>query len=221
MKSKKLKVVYELTNKVTKERYVGVTTVSVKSRINDHKQKAEIGAKGKLYESIATYGIENFEVKQIDSTYSIEELAQLEKNYILKNKEQNISLNSDAGGGIKKPIYKYSLTSGHLEATYSSLDKAAKDVQSDKKTLSRACLNEKTIIGGYAWSYKKYEKFEFKLDRRVKTVNQFFSSGEFITSFTSVSKASKSTGVLKSSIAKVCRGERKTAGGFIWSYKKN
>lgn len=218
MGNSKPKIVYELTNKVTNEKYIGVTTVSVKSRMSDHKGKANAGVKGKLYESIATYGIENFEVKEIDTTYSDEELAQLEKQYISKNKELNISLNSDSGGGINKPVYKYSLPPGHLEAVYSSLESAARDSNSNVKAISRACLNERTKVDGYYWSYKKYNRFILKSDRRVKRVNQFTASGRFLNSFDSVSKASKITGVYRSSIAKVCRGERNTAGGFLWGY---
>ena len=42
--------------------------------------------------------------------------------------------------------------------------------------------------------------------------------GEFVREFESVAEASKYSGCNKTSIAKVCREERKTCGGFIWKY---
>lgn len=44
----------------------------------------------------------------------------------------------------------------------------------------------------------------------------------FVSSYSSVKEASEKTNVLHSSIAKCCRGDKwaKSAGGFIWSYKK-
>ncbi|WP_394342573.1 hypothetical protein [Tenacibaculum discolor] len=42
---------------------------------------------------------------------------------------------------------------------------------------------------------------------------------EFVAEFNSVSEASKITGLNKTSIAKVCRGERNKCGEFKWRYK--
>jgi hypothetical protein len=42
--------------------------------------------------------------------------------------------------------------------------------------------------------------------------------GEFLTEYKSVSEASKLTGCNRTSIAKVCRGERKSCGGYNWKY---
>ena len=41
---------------------------------------------------------------------------------------------------------------------------------------------------------------------------------KLIAEYKSVIEASKITGINKSSIAKVCRLERKQAGGFKWEY---
>ena len=43
---------------------------------------------------------------------------------------------------------------------------------------------------------------------------------EKINQFQSVVEASKVTGINKSSIAKVLRGERKMAGGYFYNYKR-
>lgn len=51
---------------------------------------------------------------------------------------------------------------------------------------------------------------------RCRKVEQFDKNGIFITSYISGTEASNKTGILRTSIGKVCRGERKYAGGFIW-----
>ena len=43
--------------------------------------------------------------------------------------------------------------------------------------------------------------------------------GNCIAVYESVSEASVLTGVNKSSIAKCCRNERKSAGGFLWKFE--
>ncbi|MFD2528895.1 NUMOD1 domain-containing DNA-binding protein [Polaribacter marinaquae] len=57
-----------------------------------------------------------------------------------------------------------------------------------------------------------------KIDKRRKKVCQYNMQGEFVREFESVAEASKYSGCNKTSIAKVCREERKTCGGFIWKY---
>lgn len=53
--------------------------------------------------------------------------------------------------------------------------------------------------------------------KMYKPVLQFDKEGKFIKEYESIDSAIKETGVLH--ISCVCRGERKTAGGYIWKYK--
>ena len=52
-----------------------------------------------------------------------------------------------------------------------------------------------------------------------KPVKQFTLTGTFVAEYESITKASKDTGIILTNIAKVCRGERKYAGKFIWKFK--
>lgn len=52
-----------------------------------------------------------------------------------------------------------------------------------------------------------------------KPIIQKTLEGEFIEEFYSTRDAQKKTGIDGSCISKVCKGKRKTAGGFNWSYK--
>lgn len=51
-------------------------------------------------------------------------------------------------------------------------------------------------------------------------VEQFTKDGEFIQSFASINKAQHKTGINKASIIKCCNGKLKSAGSYIWRYKK-
>ena len=51
-----------------------------------------------------------------------------------------------------------------------------------------------------------------------RSVNQYDTDSNLIQTFESLDLAKKTTGIDDGAIAKVCKGYRKTAGGFIWKY---
>lgn len=53
-----------------------------------------------------------------------------------------------------------------------------------------------------------------------KVVYQYDLSGNFIKEYKSAHEAARENDIQFTNICKVCRGERKTAGGFGWSYTK-
>lgn len=64
--------------------------------------------------------------------------------------------------------------------------------------------------------------YDHKKDNTInKKVYQFTLDGEKIGEYYSISEANRVTNVKNSGISKCCSGERKTAGGFKWSFKDN
>lgn len=53
-----------------------------------------------------------------------------------------------------------------------------------------------------------------------KPVEQYTLSMEFVAEYPSIKEAERQTGIHNSIISKCCRGERKSAGGYKWKYKK-
>lgn len=53
-----------------------------------------------------------------------------------------------------------------------------------------------------------------------KSVVQYTPDGVFIGEYTSIHEAGRITGIAYQNIYKVCRGKRKTAGGYIWCYEE-
>jgi len=54
-----------------------------------------------------------------------------------------------------------------------------------------------------------------------KAVLQFTRDGELVAEFHSTKEAQRQTGIHYTNIGYTCKGKRKTAGGFIWKYKKS
>lgn len=215
----KLGKIYKAVNKITRQVYIGLTFNGTKKRQKDHLCKAGKKVGGEFQNAISTYGSDMFEWEEIDTGITPNELAEKEKQYIIKYNAQNEGYNTDRGGGIRKNIYQYDLKTGVILSTFYSLTEAAENVGVDKRTISKACLGEIKNCGGYYWSYNLLENYKAEEDLRKKIVDQFSIQGEFVRSYKSVSEAAKKTGINSSSIAKCCRGEYKVAGGFKWEYK--
>ena len=57
-------------------------------------------------------------------------------------------------------------------------------------------------------------------NRPQTQVLQYSKSGELIAEYPSIHEAEKQTGCNNCSICNCCKGNRKSAGGFIWKYKE-
>jgi len=128
--------------------------------------------------------------------------------------------NSDKGGGFKKNVYQYSLDGDFIE-TYEDLTSAANAINATKKGMSRACWSVNKLLKGYLWSFEFKEPYIVDPDIRKKGVFQYSVEGEYLFKYTSVSEASIKNNISKSGIAKCCRGERLTSGGYKWRYEND
>ena len=54
----------------------------------------------------------------------------------------------------------------------------------------------------------------------VNGILQFSKNGEFIAEYPSTGEAERQTGCYHGNICNCCKGNRKSAGGFIWRYKE-
>ena len=212
-------IIYKAQNEQTGEVYIGATTNNIHQRKLDHTERAKRGGQGKFHEIIATYGTESFAWEQIDIANSTDELARKEKEYVIQYDSKENGYNSDAGGGIQKTVYQYSIEDGSLVGKYDCLKSAANAVSAAKTSISNTCLGQNKTCKGYYWSYSSHSSPIKLKDERRKTVIQMDLEGRTLYEYKSVAEASSKTGVNSSSIAKTCRREYKTAGGLIWKYE--
>jgi len=210
-------IIYSVKNKITGEYYVSATTSTMEKRKKDHEEKADNGFGGYFQSIIAGYGKEAFDWVQEDSASSLNELAKKEKNYIIKYDSKENGYNRDSGGGFKKNVYMYNIY-GSYAYTFDSLQAAADWAGISKKQLSRTCLGKCKTISAFMWSYERVDRLYSEKDARMKKVDQIDLNGNIVNSYSSISNANKFTGINKSSIAKTCRGEHKTAGGYVWKF---
>jgi predicted GIY-YIG superfamily endonuclease len=218
-KSKKTAgIIYTVKCEITGEFYVGATTDSIHQRKLDHVERAKRGEPYPFAQAIATHGPEAFTWKQTDTASSTDELARKEKEYINKLNSKENGYNADVGGGIKKSVYQYNIRDGSLVNRYDCLESAALAVSAYKTCIGNACLGQNKTCKGYYWSYNLSVPFEPERDFRKKRVIQYSYSGEEIAVYESVAEASRKSGISKSCISRVCRGERDKSGGFVWKY---
>lgn len=57
------------------------------------------------------------------------------------------------------------------------------------------------------------------VDKKRIEIIQYDKNLNFINEFYSISEAERITGIPNPNVVKCCKGERKTAGGYIWKYK--
>lgn len=92
------------------------------------------------------------------------------------------------------------------------------------------CINHKdenpynNELSNLEWCTHKYNTnygscIKRRSEKLYKPVDRYDVNMNYINTFTSVSEAERGTKIDRSSIAKCARGERKTAGGYIWKYK--
>jgi hypothetical protein len=80
-----------------------------------------------------------------------------------------------------------------------------------RKSLSDKRKNEKNPMFG-----KKQSKY--CIESKFKSVNQFSITGDFIKTWKSFKEVSEYLLINRNSIRMVCNGQRKTAGGYKWSF---
>jgi len=215
-------IIYKVTHKESGKSYIGATTKSIQKRKVDHTERAKRGEGQPFAKAIATHGPDAFNWVQIDTAITTNELAKKEKEYIIKYDSKDNGYNSDSGGGIKKTVYQYSIVDGKLIGRYDCLQSAANAVNATKQNISAACLGINKSCRGYFWSYSSSSSSTSLptnvSDKKKKPVTQLTLDNKVITKYESIANASWVTGVNKCSISKVCRKERKSAGGFRWNY---
>lgn len=92
-------IVYKITNKVNQKVYIGVTRNKLQQRWIRHLNDCNCGKDYYLYRAMRKYGIINFSIEVIDTTDSLEKLAELEKHYIktYNSLDPNFGYNSIEG----------------------------------------------------------------------------------------------------------------------------
>jgi hypothetical protein len=132
-----------------------------------------------------------------------------------KNEEKIIKKKVDENKETKNKISVLKLNHDTEEVLkeYPSIRKAAEDNNIDPRCISLA-IKKNGTSAGFKWKYKHEDKVYHKTALEIKQIDP--KTNKVIETYKNASEASRQTGILAESIRKVARGERKTAGGYIW-----
>lgn len=135
-------------------------------------------------------------------------------------KEYNLYTNFNNQGNSRE-ICQYDLHKDLFLNCYPSISAAAKALNKNTGTpIKEACEKKASQAYGYRWKYKDdLTPLQTAVSGSTKKVAQIdIKTEKIIHIFNSAKEAGDTLKIDSSSIAKVCRGTRKTCGGFKWSY---
>lgn len=201
-------IIYKITNNVNNKIYIGQTVRTLEERLSEHKRKRV----PLISKAIKKYGINNFKIETIDTAETIDDLNNKEIYWInYYNSLVPNGYNQCDGGGN---------TSG-----YNHKEESKKKMS---KTKSKMYIGENNPFYGKTHSEEARKKMsearagrtltdEWKkkigISCQKKVVN--IDTGEV---FESVKSAAEKYGLKDTNISRVCKGKRKTTGGFKWKY---
>lgn len=140
-------------------------------------------------------------------------------------KKSDIKCGAESHNAVKINQYK---TDGTFIKTWGCINEAA--IYYNVKNKSISCvLDEKLHRRCKGFQWRRYDEFKdccdieawkdnYTSSHSMKKVIQYDLKNNFIFEYHSVKEATKETKVGSSCISSCCRGEQKTAGGFIWKY---
>lgn len=231
--------VYVHTNKINGKKYVGQTC-----QIPEKRWKNGLGYQRNpyFYNAIQKYGWDNFEHEVIASNLTLDEANNMEEFYINKfDTMNNINgYNMQSGGQNKMHIEetKEKIRNAHLGKHVSEETKAKlceknsgennphygrHRSEETKRKIGDAQIGEKNHMFGTHHSEEWKENVRSKLigsnSYKARVVVQSSEDLEFIKQWDCIVDAERSLGI--TGVGAVCRGQRKTAGGFKWMYKED
>lgn len=213
--------VYLIENKINGEKYVGQTMYSLKRRLAEHLRAAKNFGNRPLYHAINKYGIDNFEIKELERC-DVNLLEEREKYWIeYYNTYLGVGYNATYGGGGKY-LYDYDLiVDTYLELH--NIKETAKKIGCCAECVEHVLRERKidiipkNIVMKNIYG-KKVMAIDCKTNEEIKVFNSQIEAGQWLidegkTVITDLKK-------LSYVIGRTARGldNRKQAYGYKWAY---
>ena len=231
-------VIYAFKNKINGKMYVGQTQRTFGIRTKQHLNRSDTY----FDKALAKYGLNNFSYEIIDRGSTLEELNEKERYWIaeydcLWPNGYNLTVGGDGVKGYRHTDeYKRKMSDAKKgkvtgeknpfygkKHTIKSIKKMS-EYQNGRWTVEARKERSESYKGKFAGEdnpfYKKKHKQSSK-DKMSKAKDSIkikvrnIDTGEVFESLTLASKTYK---VQVAHITRVCRGQRKTCGGFRWEY---
>lgn len=231
-------VIYAFKNKINGKMYVGQTQRTFGTRTKQHLNRSDTY----FDKALAKYGLDNFSYEIIDRGSTLEELNEKERYWIVEYdclwpNGYNLTTGGDGVKGyqhtdenkIKMSEAKKGKVTGESNSFYGKKHtteaiKKMSDYQSARWTVEARKERSDNYKGKFVGENNPFYKKEHKDSSKdkmskakdsVKIKVRNMDTGEV---FESLTLASKTYNVQVSHIKRVCRGQRKTCGGFRWEF---
>lgn len=212
--------IYLITNKINGKQYVGKTENTIDERWKEHKQdyKKDRCEKRPLYDAMQKYGIENFEIRELEYLKEGGKILSDREEYWIEQLDTYHNGYNATKGGDGSTLYDYNKIIEVYNKTQ-SINTTAKQIGCDIKIV-RKVLDINNI-----------DLDRRKLCNKPKKVQQYSLTGELLNTFESCYQAGKylksiidtsqSFEQLANSIGRCALGKRKTSYKYIWRYIEN
>lgn len=237
-------IIYKITNKINGKVYIGQTIRTLETRWKEHvlnsfKHKTSMC----LHDSIRKYGAENFTIEQIDVASTRDELDKKEiywikyynslspngynletggnKNHSI-SEETRIRMSKSQKGRVLSKEHREKIGNGNKNKIRS--DETRKKISESKtgKPIKKFSLETRLKISKARLGCKLSNETKHKLSNLNKGLNnprcRAVICVETDEIFDCILYASINKKVNKSAISQVCKGNRKTCGGYHWEY---
>ena len=164
---------------------------------------------------------------------SVEVNAEREKYWIgTKYKDDELCMNIISGGKgnsdhevscylqdqYKKDINQYELDGTYIK-TWHGVREAARELGIAKTGIQSVLSGKKPSAYNYIWKYYDGNTNNIQPHFSINPIIQYTKDGEYMTEYKNSSDANKHTNIDNGTILATCRGERISAGGYIWRFK--
>lgn len=164
-----------------------------------------------FWNAIQKYGWDSIQHDVLFEGLTKEEACKKEMELIalFKSNQAEYGYNLSVGGesGSKGAIF-----SEETRKKMSVAQKGKKMSKAARERMSKAAKGKKKSLA----IIEKYKQYQ--ITHNGKSVYQIDRNGVTVQKFTTIQEAEKITGVDNGHITAVCKGRRKTAGGYIWRY---
>lgn len=201
--------IYKITNDINGKIYIGQTSTTIEQRFQEHcrDSRKEINSNRPLYSAMRKYGIENFSVEQIEEC-DITSAGDRERYWIERLGSFKNGYNATLGGDGKR-YADYDLIYELWKNENKSRQEIAELTGYDKATVTNALE---------ACGVSKEERKKFIGTANQKPVACLDAKTlAIIETFTSIAEAERKYKT-NQHIVDVCKGRRKTAGGYSWKF---
>lgn len=216
-------VIYKITNSINNKIYIGKSS-NIKKRLSQYSYmlKFNLLHNSHLQSSIIKYGRENFTFEILEFSNK-ENLNNQEKYWIdfYKSYNPKFGYNKTFGGDglIATEEIKLRISNSLIGIKHSDERKLNQSESHKGKTLS----DETKIKQSNSQKIRFQDNSEIikhRLAMSKEPIIQLRLDGIFVKEFISIREAERITKIHSSTISRVCNGERKSAGGYIWKYKQ-